>query len=112
MKICKKNESFQRKNADNCLVTEYEISDDVLDFAVVRVDGRYPESGLAINRKVKEIVYVGEGAGIVCVNEKLIELDQGDVILIDADEPFYWEGHFTLYIACNPAFTVEQHQTL
>jgi len=110
MKLCKKSQVIERKNADNCVVSEYSIEDESLDFAIVRVNGRYPESGLAVNKAVKEIVYVGDGSGAVQVNGNLVELNQGDVILIERNEPFYWEGNLTLYIACTPKFSVEQHQ--
>ena len=63
-----------------------------------------------MNRKCKEIVYVQEGSGLVVVNNQQYPLNTGDTILIEADEPFYWDGHFTLHIVCNPAFTVDQHQ--
>lgn len=110
MKFCKQADIIKRNNADNCAVSEYPTEDQDLDFAIVRVDGRYPENGFAVNRKVKEIVYVSEGSGLVVVNDQRFDLDQGDVILINPGELFYWQGHYTLHIACNPAFTPEQHQ--
>ena len=75
MKIYSKSESIERKNSDACLVTEYPIDDEALDFAIVQITGKYPDKKFAINNVCKEIVYVHEGNGKVTVNgpEHLIE---------------------------------------
>lgn len=112
MKILRKDKAIARKNSDVCIVTEYEIGDPAIDFAIVNISGRYPEmpTQRAVNRQCKEIVYVHEGAGKVIVNNNEHLLNAGDVVLIEAGEAFYWQGNLTLHISCHPAFTVEQHQ--
>lgn len=112
MKILFKSQTIQRKNSDVCVVTEYPIEDQDLDFAKVRVTARYPQKGCAVNLKSKEIVYVHEGEGKVVVNETEHALGEGDIVIIEAGEKFYWDGNLHLFISCTPAFTVEQHKVM
>lgn len=109
MKITRKAKSIERKNSDICLVTEYPPMDDHLDFAIVNISGKYPPSGAATNLQCKEIVFVHEGEGTVVVNGTSQPLEAGDVVLIEPGERFVWEGKMSLFIACHPAFTIEQH---
>jgi mannose-6-phosphate isomerase-like protein (cupin superfamily) len=110
MKIARKNQVIERKNSDICIVTEYPMLDKDLDFAIVGISGRYPESQRAVNTVCKEIVYVQQGTGKVIVNGIDYKLNMGDIVLIEAGEKFYWEGDMTLNIACHPAFSIDQHQ--
>jgi len=111
LKISYKNQSIERKNSELCLVTEYPTVDNDLDFALVRLSGRYPpDNKRAVNIKCKEIVYIQNGTGKVVVDSIEYLLNVGDVVLIDAGEKFYWDGDMTLCISCTPAFDVEQHQ--
>lgn len=109
MKFIPQEQSLQRQNSEICTVTEYPMVDNQLDFAMVNISGRYPDSGRVTNLKCKEIVYINEGAGKVVVNGFEQALKSGDVVLIEAGENFYWEGTMKLSISCHPAFTVEQH---
>jgi mannose-6-phosphate isomerase-like protein (cupin superfamily) len=110
MKISLKHQANTRANSNVCSVTEYPMGDGDIDFAIVKVTGRYPTVQRAVNRTCKEIVYVHEGRGRVVVDGEEYALNPGDVILIEAGEKFYWEGPLTLFISCHPAFTIEQHQ--
>lgn len=110
MKLISKEQSVLRRNSEICLVTEYEIGDSDLDFAIVTITGRYPGEGRVTNAQSKEIVYIHEGNGSVEVDGENYPLKAGDVVLIEAGEKFYWDGNMTLFISCHPAFTVEQHQ--
>jgi|SRR5579872_3479554 len=110
MKIISKQESFERKNSDACIVTEYPMIDESIDFAIVHINGQYPLEKKAVNKKCKEMVYVEKGSGEVIVNDKKYLIHAGDVILIEAGEKFVWKGIMTLHISCRPAFTKEQHQ--
>jgi len=110
MKFMSKENSISRKNSDTCHVIEYEIGDHDLDFAVVSLEGRYPETGCVINTKCKEIVYIQNGHGQVEVEDKLQNLKTGDIVLISAGQKYFWDGKMTLTISCHPAFTIDQHQ--
>lgn len=110
MKIAYKRQVIERKNSELCVVTEYPELDGQLDFAIVKLSGRYPDTKRAVNLTCKEIVYIHEGHGQVEVNGECYSLDAGDLVLIESGEKFIWEGQMTLYISCHPAFNVEQHQ--
>lgn len=109
MKISYSSQAFERKNNSICIVTEYPPIDNDLDFALVHISGRYPDTQQAINTQCKEIVYVQRGTGHVTVNEVEYELNAGDVVLIEAGETFFWEGNMLLHIVCTPPFSIEQH---
>ncbi|MDP1573651.1 MAG: AraC family ligand binding domain-containing protein [Coxiellaceae bacterium] len=109
MEKCRSNQIIERKNSDNCIVSEFPINDHDINFAIIKVSSRYPDSGFATNTISKEIVYVQEGLGKVIVNDVEYHLKTGDVILISPNEKFYWDGNMTLHISCTPAFTPEQH---
>lgn len=109
MKICRKEQIIERKNSDACLVKEFPCEDAELNFALIKVLARYPERGLAINRISKELAYVQEGSGKVVVNNIEHNLKTGDLVLIEPNETFYWDGEMTLHISCTPVFTPEQH---
>lgn len=109
MKITYANQSIERQHNDICVVTEYPHIDKDLDFATVKISGRYPEIKQAMNTTCKEIVYVQNGTGRVTVNHVEYALNSGDVVLIEPGEPFFWDGNMVLHIACTPAFTIEQH---
>ncbi|HLB55875.1 MAG TPA: cupin domain-containing protein [Coxiellaceae bacterium] len=106
---CTKNQAIERKNSDRCVVSEFPIHDHDINFAIAKISACYPDTGLATNTKCKEIVFVHEGSGKIVVDGKEYLLNAGDVILIDKNEKFYWDGKMTLHISCTPAFTPEQH---
>jgi len=110
MKIIQKELSVLRKNSDICCVTEYDMGDRDIDFAIVTLTGRYPDEGRVNNTRSKEIVYIHEGNGYVEIDGENYLLKAGDAVLIETGEKFYWNGSMTLFISCHPAFTVEQHQ--
>ena len=109
MKIARRKEAIERQNSDVCLVTEYPQWDTEMDFAVIHIQGRYPEKQRAVNVVCKEMVYIHEGNGSVEVNRAKHLVKSGDLVLIESGEKFIWEGEMTLFISCRPAFYVEQH---
>jgi mannose-6-phosphate isomerase-like protein (cupin superfamily) len=112
MQISYKHQAIEIKNNESCIVTKPLIHDESMDFASVKINGRYPTARLATNKKCKEIIYVNEGSGKVVVDGKEHLFNAGDVILLEAGEVFYWEGNMTLFISCRPAWTPEQHVVL
>ncbi len=110
MKFCSSHEAIEHKNSETCTATEFPIKDELMDFAMVKIAGRYPESRYLINRECKEIAFVKEGSGKVVVDGKEQLLNPGDVVLIEAGEKIYWEGDMVLLISCRPAWNMSQHQ--
>ena len=109
MKLVKKEKSIERKNSEICVVSEYHTDHQHLDFAIVNISGKYPESGFAMNLISSEVIYVQNGKGAVTVNGSIYHVNSGDVILIEPNEQFVWEGNLQLHIVCHPAFNPEQH---
>lgn len=83
-----------------------------INIARIEITGRYPKRGSAVNKKVKELVYVESGKGLVSVNGVATPLNKGDVVFIEENELVWWEGKMTLIISCAPAWTKDQYEVL
>ena len=114
MKIIKFNKAKQGTNIENCKTMEYSFEDKDLDLGVAVITGRYPESGYCVNLISKELVYVLEGSGILYYgNGNKVEFAEGDAILIDNNEKYYWDTKYCkVAMACTPAFTKDQYKVV
>jgi mannose-6-phosphate isomerase-like protein (cupin superfamily) len=110
MKIVHKNETKIFKNSEVCTATEYPIDDKDINGAVIELSGRYPDKGRTMNEKCKEMAYVIKGSGKVVVDDKEMQLKEGDLVLIDPGEKFFWKGNMTLFMPCTPAWSPDQHK--
>lgn len=110
MQLAHKEEAKEFKNSDSCIAYEYPIKDPDINAAVIKLSGRYPDKGRTVNTECKELVYVIEGSGKLVVEGSEFDLRQGDALLIDKGERFYWEGNMTLFMPCTPAWSPEQHK--
>jgi quercetin dioxygenase-like cupin family protein len=111
MKILHQHQTEMYQRGPTCSATEYPMHDPSLNIAIVSLSGRYPTSGHAVNTVCKEFVYVIDGAGSVIVNGIVNKIAKGDMVLIEPNEPFYWDGHMTLIVPCTPAWYPEQYKT-
>ncbi|MDE6583747.1 MAG: cupin domain-containing protein [Clostridia bacterium] len=91
---------------------EYNIDDKDLNYCIVKVKGRFPVEGLAINHKCKQMAHILKGKGILWCEGKEYKLKKNDVVLIGVDEKYYWKGNLTLGVPCSPAWYPEQHDTI
>lgn len=110
MKIVHKNETKEFKNSDQCIAIEYPMGDKDINGAIGKISGRYPDKGRVVNTKCKELAYVIKGSGKVVVEGKEYLLNQGDVVLIEPNEKYFWEGNLEIFMPCTPAWYPEQHQ--
>jgi mannose-6-phosphate isomerase-like protein (cupin superfamily) len=110
MKEAKLERAKEFKNSDSCIALEYPLGDEDINAAVIKLNGRYPETGRAVNTNCKEMGYIVEGTGKLGVEDKTVELKKGDVVLIEAGEKYYWEGNLIMFMPCTPAWTPEQHK--
>lgn len=110
MKISYKHQAITKTNGAACTVIEHPLNDERLDLAIANIYGRYPEERRVINQQCAELAYVFAGNGKVVVNNQEHHLSAGDVVIIDAGEKYYWEGHMQLFLSCRPAWNKEQHQ--
>lgn len=110
MKIVKKEEAEILKNSDTSSLLEYSIAlnDKDIDFCINTINGRYPKKGYCSNQECKEICYILDGEGTINKKNETNSFKQGDVILIDKKEIYYWDGNFKAILVCTPAWNKEQ----
>ena len=98
------------KNSDTSSLLEYSIqlNDKNIDFCINTITGRYPEKGYCSNEECKEICYILEGTGTINKQNEVVDFKQGDVILIDKKEIYYWNGNCKIIMICTPAWYKEQ----
>ncbi len=110
MEHIKQSQSTPHQNGEACIAHEYASEEPDINGAVIELTGRYPETGRAVNTVSKEQVFVLEGVGICAVDDQKVALAQGDQLLIQPGEKYYFDGSLRLYIACTPAWTPQQHE--
>lgn len=91
---------------------DYPSKDKDINFAVIKINCRSPKTGFQVNTKCKELLYIMNGKGTIVLkeNKETIDFKKGDVILINQNECYAFEGNFTAAVPCTPAWTSEQHK--
>ena len=113
MKIIKSNEAIKGSNSDKCKTIEYSFGDKDIDLGLATITGRYPENGFCVNLISKELIYVLEGSGNLYFENRNIEFSEGDSILINNNEKYYWETDYCkVSMVCTPAWSVGQHKLI
>lgn len=110
MKLIRQNQTKEFKNSENCVATEYPLGDKEIDGAVIKLRGRYPDQGRVVNLKCKELAYIIKGFGKIVVEGQEINLQEGDLILIEPGEKYFWEGDLIMFVSSAPAWYLEQHK--
>lgn len=112
MKIVIKSQRRKFRHDPDCVICEYLMDDKAIDGCVVKLNGRYPEKGFAMNTVSKEMAYVIAGSGKIIVENKEYDISEGDVLLINSGEKFFWQGNMELFISCTPAWNTEQYRVI
>lgn len=110
MKVVYKKQTKKFKNSNVCTAIEYPLGDEDINGAVIELNGRYPDKCRVVNLKCKELAYVIKGSGRIIVEDKEIKLKQGDMVLIEPGERYYWDGTMTMFMPCTPAWYPGQHK--
>lgn len=110
MKFISKNQTKIFKNSDACTAIEYPVDDKDINGAVIELNGRYPAKGRTVNLECKEMAYVIKGSGKLVVEGKETKLNEGDLVLIEMGEKFFWEGNMQMFMPCAPAWYPEQYK--
>lgn len=110
MKLSQLKQTEEHKNSNKCTALEYTLDDKDINVATIILKGRYPDQGRVMNLECKEICYILEGEAQLHLEEKIIPVNKGDVIMIEPGEKYYWEGEMTMFVPCVPAWTPEQHK--
>lgn len=110
MIIVKKIKSNKIIPSSSTTICEYLMNELGISGAVAKISGRYPQHGFAINEISKELVYVLSGNGKIITPTKTIEFSHGDVIFIDKQEKFAWQGEFRIFMVTAPKLNPNQHK--
>ncbi len=110
MKYIAKSNAVRFENSKSCNVYEYDFDTDVIDTARVCISGRYPEGGYAKNTICSEVAYVLSGTGEICIDCSVQVLNEGDTILINPNQKFFWDGNIELLITCTPKWDSKQYE--
>jgi mannose-6-phosphate isomerase class I len=112
MIVIKSDKSHKLFPASSTVIREYQIDESDISGAVAEINGRYPESGYAKNLESKELVYVLSGSGTIITKDKKIPFTTGDVILINKQDEYFWEGNFKIFMVNSPKFDPKQHKII
>jgi mannose-6-phosphate isomerase-like protein (cupin superfamily) len=111
MKYIAKDQAHKFVNSKSCVVYEYAFDDPDINGAVGVINGRYPESGWAVNEKCKELVYVVSGEGSLGTASQKLDLHAGDSAFILPGERYCFTGkELVIFMPCSPAWYPEQHR--
>lgn len=89
---------------------DYPMTDPDINFAVIKVNGRSPKMGYQVNTDCKELLYIINGMGTLYTECGTKKFNQGDVLLINKNEYYAFDGDFEAAVPCTPAWTSEQHK--
>ena len=111
MKVIKYNNALKGKNSDKCKTLEYSFMDKDIDLGIATISGRYPDKGYGVNLISKELIYVIEGSRTLNFKNEKIEFSEGDSILIEPNEKYYYDTEYCkISMSCTPAWSMEQHK--
>ncbi len=111
MKIIKSKDFFEENNIDKCKIFGYPLEERDMDICISVITGRYPDSGYCEHLVCKELIYVLEGSGKLCFEDKEVEFSQGDCVSISPKEKYYWiTDYCKVSITCSPAWYKEQYK--
>ena len=109
--VIKHNNTLKGKNSDKCKTLEYSFMDKDIDLGIAIINGRYPDEGYGVNLISKELIYVIEGRGTLNFENEKIEFSEGDAILIEPNEKYYYDTEYCkISMSCTPAWSIEQHK--
>jgi quercetin dioxygenase-like cupin family protein len=63
-----------------------------------------------VNLKCKELAYVIGGFGKVVIEGQETEIEEGDLVLIEPEEKYFWDGDLVMFVSSTPAWYPEQHK--
>lgn len=91
---------------------DYPTIDKDINFAVIKISTRSPKNGYQVNIGCKELLYIINGSGILYLKKDTQEISfkQGDVIVIEKNECYAFDGNFEAAVSCTPAWTSDQHK--
>lgn len=107
-----RKEEAEYYSGDGYSGMDYPVTDLDINIAVININGRSPINGYQVNTGCKELLYISNGRGNLYKKDSkdVISFKTGDVILIDKDECYAFDGNFEAVVPCTPAWISEQHK--
>lgn len=90
-------------------IWEFAMEEKAISGAIAQINGRYPEKGFAVNKISKELAFIVSGQGHIVTPNQKKSSSFGDLIFLDKDESFAWEGNLTIFMVTTPKFDPRQH---
>ncbi len=109
MNLRKASANTAIQTAPTCTVSELGFSDSQ-DAAIAKISGRYPETGFALNRESDMVIRVSLGIGIIATRESSEQVEAGDVLFIDRQTPYFYEGDFEVLMVSSPPWSPDQYE--
>lgn len=107
--IKKENADFYQ--GDGYSGMDYPSRDKEINFAVIKISSRSPKSGFQLNTECKELLYILSGDGTIYTEDGVeSRFYKGDVIVIEKNESYAFDGKFEAAVSCTPAWTSAQHK--
>jgi mannose-6-phosphate isomerase-like protein (cupin superfamily) len=111
--LIKKQQAKEKTTSKTCKVWEYGFENKNLGIAAVKIDGRYPEKGKAMNKECDEIYYVISGEAKVNVDGKEFNIAEGDALFLPKAKPYFVEAKkLFLLVSNNPSWNAEQYEII
>ncbi|MFA6095984.1 MAG: cupin domain-containing protein [Candidatus Paceibacterota bacterium] len=109
-----KNKTIRGDDSVGIVATQYPTGNPDLSIARVKIVGRYPAQGWAMNTVSTMAVFVAAGSGSIVTEVGRSPIKYDDVVEIPAGEKYYWQAdrYLILIPASSPAWTPEQHQSI
>lgn len=110
MELIRKDEA-EFYQGDGYSGMDYTSQDKDINFAVIKISGRSPKSGFQLNTECKELLYILAGSGTLHLkNGDESSFCEGDVIVIEKNEAYAFDGEFEAAVSCTPAWNSTQHK--
>lgn len=111
MEIKSKAEATPHANTSACTAYEYGMPTDVIDSAVIELNGRYPEEGWVLNTACTSLVHVIKGTGSLLSPEGEYPLEEDTQVQISPNEKYAFEGKMKLLFSASPRWSPGQSRS-
>jgi len=96
-----------------CTTQEFKFKNKNLNFALARINGRYPEVGQALNLKCDMVYYCLAGQGTVSLTGRKKKIKPGQALLVGKNKKYYVIGKkLAVLIISNPVWDKRQYRTI
>lgn len=111
--LIKKENTCKKENSPSCTVWEYDFWNQELWFAIIEINGRFPDIGKVINHESNELFYVFEGKWIIHHETWNFEINPWDSFFCEKGKRYWIEWEKLKASASNsPARYLQQFENI